>query len=221
MILCVLCVGLFRIQNCENGGKDRENASRSSPQSIDMFVLRAYLRLRLCGTVKITNYSSAGAATTGFVALNRRRKKKAKCLALHWRQRNGRRSRRSRTVRSSTPRRCERKISSLPHKGHCRVPTQSEIACVLAMIFNISRVDNTPVLRDLKRIIAVMCGLSYSRRASSGVMFVAIPRRYVVGLMADRKSYWSAKAGIANPLLTSPELYYKLDTELTGRTRGK
>jgi hypothetical protein len=55
---------------------------------------------------KIATYSSAGSATEGLDTFNRRRrKKKARCLALHWRQRNGRMSKRSKTVHSSTPRR--------------------------------------------------------------------------------------------------------------------
>ena len=61
------------------------------------------------------------------------RKKKPRCLALHWRQRYGRKSNTRRIVHSKTPRRCERNTSLQPHSGHRRDPIQSEMACVLAM----------------------------------------------------------------------------------------
>jgi hypothetical protein len=48
-------------------------------------------------------------------------------------------SRSSRMVHSRTPRRCERKTSSLPQRGHLRVPNQSEMACVRPMAPKIYR----------------------------------------------------------------------------------
>src|SRR5258707_15771076 len=66
------------------------------------------------GFPRIAVYSLATSGTTRAVAFTRRRRKKnAKCLALHWRQRNGRRSNKSRMVHSKMPRRGDRKTTSL------------------------------------------------------------------------------------------------------------
>src|SRR5579864_5436445 len=115
------------------------------------------------------DYSSAVRARAWLVSFpRRRRKKKVKCLALHSRQRNGRRSKRSRMVHSSTPRRRERATFSLPQRGHRRKPTHSEIACVRVITFHISSCDITTVHSNPKCTFAVKVQAELSSAGFAG-----------------------------------------------------
>lgn len=69
------------------------------------------------------------------------RKKKPRCRALHWWQRNGRKSDRGRSVHFSTLQRWERTISLLSQSGHSLAPGQREMACVLDRSSNLPSSD--------------------------------------------------------------------------------
>src|ERR1700731_3692938 len=85
------------------------------------------------GLRESASYSIFLAATISVSLTRLGRKKKPRCRALHWRQRNGRKSNGTKIVHSNTPRLWERRTSLHPQSGHNRAVTESDSACILGI----------------------------------------------------------------------------------------